>query len=224
MNKIRVVLISQQSLLCQGIRHLFSDIEDLEVSSVVGDNEEVLSLIDALLPNVSVVDIDGHFENSIVLARRIKQRSPNIGIIMLSSNPNDEQIFQAMKASAAAYLDKDIDANDLVRTIRRVAQGEHPINDCLADRPKLAEQVLSEFQELYWRSEAGAYSSPLTLREIEILDYIAQGYFNKQIAVKLGISEQTIKNHVTSILRKLNVNARTEAVVVAIKKGLISVT
>ncbi len=83
--------------------------------------------------------------------------------------------------------------------------------------------MLHQFQELSWRSEAQALISPLTARETEILNYIAQGYLNKQIAAKLEISEQTIKNHVTSILRKLNANARTEAVVVAIKQGLISI-
>jgi DNA-binding NarL/FixJ family response regulator len=96
-----------------------------------------------------------------------------------------------------------------------VARGEHPINEGLTTRPKVAEQVLQQFQELSRRYEAEAFISPLTARETEILDYIAQGYLNKQIAIKLGISEQTIKNHVTSILRKLNANARTDAVVVA---------
>jgi len=111
-----------------------------------------------------------------------------------------------------------------VDTIRRVARGEHPINESLTTRPKLAEQVLHQFQELSWRSETEDFLSPLTPREKEILDYIAQGYLNKQIAAELDISEQTIKNHVTSILRKLNANARTEAVVIAIKQGLISIS
>jgi DNA-binding NarL/FixJ family response regulator len=84
--------------------------------------------------------------------------------------------------------------------------------------------VLQQFQELTSKTEAEAFISPLTPREIEILEYIAQGYLNKQIAAELGISEQTIKNHVTSILRKLNANARTEAVVVAIKQGLIKIS
>ncbi len=97
-----------------------------------------------------------------------------------------------------------------------------PSTKAWTTRPKVAEQVLHQFQELSWRSEEVAFISPLTPRETEILNYIAQGYLNKQIAGELGISEQTIKNHVTSILRKLNANARTEAVVGAIKQGLIS--
>ncbi len=183
----------------------------------------MLSVIDGLAPDVAIVDIDGPSDNGMSLGRRIKQRSPNIGVIMLTSNPNDAQLFQALKAQAVAYLGKDITAERLIDNIRSVGRGEHPINECLTNRPRLAEQVLNQFQELYWRNEAESLISPLTPRETEILNYIAQGYLNKQIAGQLGISEQTIKNHVTSILRKLNANARTEAVVVAIKQGLITI-
>jgi len=196
--------------------------EDIEISGATEVNDKVLSAIDTLPPDVALVDIDGPTDDSLTLARKIKQRSPNIGLIVLASNPNDTQLFRVLKAQAAAYLNKEITADQLVDTVRQVARGEHPINESLTTRPKVAEQVLHQFQELSWRSEAEAFISPLTPREMEILNYIAQGYLNKEIAVKLGISEQTIKNHVTSILRKLNANARTEAVVVAIKQGLIS--
>ena len=222
-NKIGVFIVSQQFLFRQGIEHSLSGMEDIEVSGTAEVNGELPSTLDTLLPDVALVDIDGPSDNGITLARRIKQRLPNIGVIVLTSNPNDAQLFQALKAQAVAYLNKEVTADELVNTIRRVARGEHPINESLTTRPKIAEQVLHQFQELSWRSEAEAFISPLTPRETEILNHIAQGYLNKQIAFRLGISEQTIKNHVTSILRKLNANARTEAVVVAIKQGLISI-
>jgi two-component system response regulator DegU len=222
-SKIQVFIVSQQFLFRQGIEHSLSSVNDIEVSGATEVNEDVLSAIDALPPDVALVDIDAPSDNGLTLARKIKQRSPNIGIIILASNPNDSQLFQALKAQAAAYLSKETTAGELVNTVRHVAHGEHPINESLTTRPKVAEQVLLQFQELSSRSEAEAFISPLTARETEILNYIAQGYLNKQIAVQLGISEQTIKNHVTSILRKLNANARTEAVVVAIKQGLISI-
>ena len=224
MNKIRVVIVSQQALFRQGIEHLFSDIEDMEVSGSAEVNDEVLLTIDNLTPDVAIVDIDGPSDSGLTSARRIRQRSPNIAVIILTSNSSDAQLFQSLKAQAAAFLNKEINADQLIDVVRRVACGEHPINESLTIRPKVAEQVLHQFQELSWRGEAEAFISPLTPREIEILDYIAQGYLNKQIALKLGISEQTIKNHVTSILRKLNANARTEAVVVAIRQGLISIS
>jgi DNA-binding NarL/FixJ family response regulator len=223
-NKIQVFILSQQFLLRQGIEHSLSSVEDIEISGAADLNGGALSTIDTLPPDVALVDIDAPSNNGLTLARKIKQRSPNIGVIVLTSNASDAQLFQALKAQASAYLEKEVTAEQLVDTIRRVARGEHPINEGLTTRPKVAEQVLQQFQELSQRYEAEAFISPLTARETEILDYIAQGYLNKQIAIKLGISEQTIKNHVTSILRKLNANARTDAVVVAIKQGLISIS
>ena len=222
-NKIQVFVISQQSLFKQGVEHSFSDVDDISISGITGVDENVIKAIDNLPPDVALLDIDGPSDSGIELAKRIKQRSPNIGVIVLSSNLDDNQLFMALKAQAVAYLSKEVTAEQLVDTVRRVARGEHPINEYLTDRPNVAEHVLQQFQELSARSEAEAYMSPLTPREIEILQYIADGYLNKQIAAELGISEQTIKNHVTSILRKLNANARTEAVVVAIKQGLISI-
>ena len=223
MDKIRVFILSQQSLFRQGIEHSLSNMKDIEISGVAEINDEVLSEIDTLPPDVALVDIDGPSDSGLTLARKIRQRSPNIAVTVLTSNPSDAQLFQALKAQAVAYLNKEITADQLGDIVRRVAHGEHPINESVTTRPKVAEQVLHQFRELSWRSEAEGFISPLTPREIEILNYIAQGYLNKQIAAELDISEQTIKNHVTSILRKLNANARTEAVVVAIKQGLISI-
>ena len=221
--KIQLFIISQQSLFLQAVEQTFSDTPDIVILGSTGVKDEVLKAIDNLPPDVALLDLDGSSDNGLELARKIKQRSPNIGVIVLTSNPDDNQLFQALKAQAVAYMSKEVTAQQLVDTVRRVARGEHPINESLTTRPKLAEHVLQQFQELSSRSEAEAFISPLTPREIEILQYIAQGYLNKQIAAELGISEQTIKNHVTSILRKLNANARTEAVVVAIKQGLISI-
>jgi len=223
-NKIQVVIFSQQSLFRQGIEQLLSCVDDIELLGTAEVKDEGLSTINTLLPDVAIVDIDGPSDSGLALARRIRRRSPNIAVIVLTSNYNDTQLFQTLKAQAAAYLEKGITADQLADMVRRVACGEHPIDENLTTRPKVAEHVLHQFQELSWKDETETFISPLTPRETEILDYIAQGYLNKQIAIKLGISEQTIKNHVTSILRKLNANARTEAVVVAIKQGLISIS
>ena len=224
MNKIRVLVVSQQCLLRHGIQHTIDANENMEVISSVEANDTVLAEIDACPPDVAVVDVDGYNGYGLSLARRLRQRSPSIGVVLLTSSPNDEQLFQALKVQAAACIDKESDAENLIAAVERTARGEHPINESLADRPKVAEKVLSQFQKLSWQRDTEEIISPLTPREVEILDYIARGYLNKQIAIELGISEQTIKNHVTSILRKLNANARTEAVVLAIKQGVISIT
>jgi two-component system response regulator DegU len=223
-SKIQIFIISQQSLFIQALEQAFDRVDDIVVLGTIGISNDVLKAIDNLPPDVVLLDIDGQTENGLDLARKIRQRSPSIGVVLLTSNPEDNQLFLAIKAQAVAYLNKEITAPQLIDTIRRVVKGEHPINESLTNRPKVAEHVLQQFQELTSKNEAGPFISPLTPREIEILEYIAQGYLNKQIAAELGISEQTIKNHVTSILRKLNANARTEAVVVAIKQGLIKLT
>ena len=134
-----------------------------------------------------------------------------------------DQLFQALEIQVAAYLGKDIDGDHLVDIVRRVAKGEYPIRESLSGRPEVAGKILSQFQELSRETEEETLITPLTIRETEILNYIAQGDSNKQIAVKLDISEQTIKNHVASIMLKLNANARTHAVVIAVRKGLISI-
>ncbi|MBU2534560.1 MAG: response regulator transcription factor [Chloroflexi bacterium] len=222
MNKIQVIIISQQVFFRQGMEHSLSRVRDITISATAEVSDEVLSIIDNLPPDVALLDIDTPADAGLKLARRLKQRLPTIGVVVLTSSQDDAQLFQSLKAQAVAYLSKEVTASELVNTIRRVYRGEHPINESLTARPKLAEQVLHQFQELSLRSEAESFISPLTPREMEILNHIAKGYLNKQIAAQLDISEQTIKNHVTSILRKLNANARTEAVVVAIKQGLIS--
>ncbi|MBN1191557.1 MAG: response regulator transcription factor [Dehalococcoidales bacterium] len=221
--KIQVLIISQQSLFRQGIQQSLSNISDISVMGTYEISDNILNFVDNIPPDVALLDIDGSAEAGLTLARKIKQHSSSIAIVVLASNPTDEQLFEVLKGQAASYLSKETTAENLVDTIHRVAHGEHPINESFTTRPKVAEQVLLQFQELSRRTEAEAFISPLTPREMEILKYIGQGYLNKQIAVELGISEQTIKNHVTSILRKLNANARTEAVVLALKQGLITI-
>jgi two-component system, NarL family, response regulator DegU len=223
-NKIQIFIISQQSLFIQALEHVFTETADITILGTTSVNNDVLKAIDNLPPDVALLDLDGSTEAALDLARKIKARSPNIGVITLTSNTDDNQLFAALKAQAVAYISKESSADQIIETVRRVGRGEHPINESLTDRPKLAEHVLQQFQELSSKTEDEAFISPLTPRETEILEFIAKGYLNKQIAAELGISEQTIKNHVTSILRKLNANARTEAVVVAIKQGLIKLT
>jgi two-component system response regulator DegU len=221
---IQVFIISQQSLFRSGIAHSLSELPDMAVVGTYDISDSVINNIDNLPPDVVLMDIDGSADSGLALARRMKLRSPSIAIVVLASNPTDDQLFQVLKGQAASYLSKETTAAQLVETIRRVARGEHPINESLTSRPKVAEQVLLQFQELSRKSEAEVLISPLTPREMEILKHIGQGLLNKQIAAELSISEQTIKNHVTSILRKLNANARTEAVVLAIKQGLITIS
>ena len=142
-----------------------------------------------------------------------------------SCSPSDEDedaLFDAIKAGAAAFILKDVGPDDLVTIIRRVVAGEYLINDKVFAKPAVASRVLKEFRELaVYGQEAAPIFAPLSPREVEILDNIAQGMTNKQVAYALSISEQTVKNHMSSILRKLSVNDRTQAVVYAMRQGWI---
>jgi two-component system, NarL family, response regulator DegU len=223
-DKIKVYIYSRQNFFRQGLITSLSSIEDLEI---MGDGEfdiEALSGLEEALPDVAIVDIDTPGDEGMAKTRKLKQHLPNIGIIALTYSYNDMRIFEALKSQASACMSKEINADQLVEAVRRVARGEHPINEALITHPILADQVLRQFQALSRQNETREVVSPLTRRETEILDYIAQGMLNKQIATQCGISEQTIKNHVTSILRKLNANARTEAVVFALRQGLITIS
>lgn len=221
-NRINVFVISRCFLLRQGISVALASLPEAEISGSADPEENYLSAIDALSTNVAIVDVDNSAEAGLAIARKIKQTLPGTGIILIASNWNDTLIFQAIEAQASGLIGKDVSAAELITTVRRVARGEYPIYEHLASRPKAAEQVSRRFdEELY--PDDNSFISNLTQREKDILTYIAQGFLNKQIATELGISEQTIKNHITSILRKLNASARTEAVVIGIKQGLISI-
>jgi len=220
--QIKVCTFSQQPLFQEGILHGLSNAEDIQIIGQAKVTDKTL-ITEVMPPDVVVVDIDTSPDSSLSLAHRLKQRLPSVGIIMLTSSPSDDQLFQAIENQVAAYLSKEISGDQLADMVRRVARGEYPINESLSSRPELAGKILSQFHELSGKTEVETLIAPLTARETEILNYVAQGYSNKQIAAELTISEQTIKNHIASIMLKLNANARTQAVVIAVQKGLISI-
>ena len=224
MNKqqIKVCTFSQQPLFQEGILHALSSADDVQVIGQAKVTDKTM-IIEVMPPDVVIVDIDASPDSSLSLAHRLKQRLPSVGIIMLTSSPSDDQLFQVLENQVAAYLSKEISGDCLADIIRRVAGGEYPINESLSTHPEVAGKMLRQFQELSGKREVETLIAPLTARETEILNYVAQGYSNKQIAAELTISEQTIKNHVASIMVKLNANARTQAVVIAVQKGLISI-
>jgi len=220
--KIKVCTFSQQPLFQEGVLNALSGTEDIQIIGQAKVTDQAL-IIEVMPPDVVIVDIDTLPDSSLSLAYRLKQRLPSVGIIMLTSSPSDDQLFQALEHQVAAYLSKEISGDYLTGTVRRVARGEYPINESLSGRPEIAGKILNQFQELSGKAETETLIAPLTTRETEVLNYVAQGYSNKQIAAKLDISEQTIKNHVASIMMKLNANARTQAVVIAVQQGLISI-
>jgi DNA-binding NarL/FixJ family response regulator len=220
----RVVIVDGHTLFRRGVRNILDLEPDLQVVGEAGTGREALAAIQELTPDVVLMDLALPAPNGIETTQRLKRELPHTAVIVLASNDDEDQLFDAIKAGAAAYVLKDIDPTDLIAIIRRVRSGEYLINDKVFSKPAVASRVLKEFRELaVYGSDAAPIFAPLSPREVEILDNIAQGMTNKQVAYALGISEQTVKNHMSSILRKLSVNDRTQAVVYAMRQGWIKI-
>jgi DNA-binding NarL/FixJ family response regulator len=221
MDEIRILIMDDHPIFRRGIRWILDSAADLNVIGEAENGQEAIDMADRLAPDVVLVDINLPGMNGLEIARVIKRRAPRIRIVVLSVSEDDEQLFNAIKVGAAAYTTKGIAPDELMRIIREVAHGAYLINDTVMQKPHVAARVLSQFRDLASSGEEGALFAPLTSREIEILDCIARGMSNKEIALQLSISGQTVKNHITSILSKLQVNDRTMAVIFAIQKGWI---
>jgi DNA-binding NarL/FixJ family response regulator len=219
---VRVLIVDDHVLFRVGIAQILSKEPDLEV---VGEAEDSRSAMDVALetsPNIILMDLSLPAPGGIETTARIKRELPSVSIIVLAVQEDEDALFDAIKAGAAAFILKDVSPDDLVNIIRRVSNGEYLINDKVFSQPAVASRVLKEFRELaVYGQEAAPIFAPLSPREVEILDNIAQGMTNKQVAYQLSISEQTVKNHMSSILRKLSVNDRTQAVVYAMRQGWI---
>jgi DNA-binding NarL/FixJ family response regulator len=219
MDKIKVMVIDEQALFRAGVRQTLSNQSDLEILEC-DPAQNTLELIEANLPDVALLGSDLANHSGIELGRKIAQHFPNTKVIVLSPDPDDEELFEAIKTAATACLSKRATGDELASTIRRAHRGEYPINESLMTRPRVAKHILNQFRG-FTRTLEGV-AAPLTRRETQILTYIAEGNSNKEIAHILEISEQTIKNHVSAILRKLNANDRAHAVALALHSGWIS--
>jgi two-component system response regulator DegU len=221
MNEIIVAIIDKQAFFRAGVRQALSEISGFKVLEYEFSDES-LELIEADSPDVILLDINFPTLSGLEMGRKIARRYPNSKVVMLSPNYNDQELFEVIKIGAVAYLSKSSSIKELVTIIQKACQGEYPINDSLIERPVVAEHVLKQFRDIVSAGKIlEMVTAPLTYREIQILNHIAEGNSNKQIAHILEISEQTIKNHVSSILRKLNANDRAHAVALAIRNGWI---
>jgi DNA-binding NarL/FixJ family response regulator len=221
--KIKVVIADQQPMFRKGLEMYLNQAQDIDITAEVSSEADLVTAVLHDIPDVVLMDIS-LASGGMELARVVKQHVPSVAVIVISPAPNDEGLFNAIKARAAGYISRNISADELISIIRRASKGEYPLNDSFLSQPKVAAQVLEQFQDFSWGKGVESFVSPLTPRETEILNYMAKGHLNKQIANLLDISEQTIKNHVTSILRKLDANARTQAVITAVRRGIISLS
>jgi DNA-binding NarL/FixJ family response regulator len=220
--RVRILIVDDHALYRMGINGILQNEPDLEVVGEAVDPRSAMDAAFATNPDVILMDLSLPSPGGIETTQRVKRELPSAAIIVLSTEEDEDALFEAIKAGAAAFILKDIAPEDLVMVIRRVVAGEYLINDKVFSKPAVATRVLKEFRELaVYGQEAAPIFAPLSPREVEILDNIAQGMTNKQVAYALSISEQTVKNHMSSILRKLSVNDRTQAVVYAMRQGWI---
>ncbi len=220
--RIRILIVDDHALFRVGIANILGRERDLDIVGEAADGRSALEMAGMSSPNIVLMDLSLPAPGGLETTQRIRREFPAVAVIVMAQDEDEESLFASIKAGAAAFLIKDISPEDLIHVIRRVSQGEFLINDKVFSKPAVASRVLKEFRELaVYGQEAQPIFAPLSPREVEILDNIAQGMTNKQVAYALSISEQTVKNHMSSILRKLAVNDRTQAVVYAMRQGWI---
>jgi len=227
METIRVIIIDEQPLFREGIRATLERMGDCVIIGESTDAAEVFEIARTGSPDVALIDAGLTSSDPLEIARQTRHLAPRMAIIILTPSEDEERLFQSIKVGAAAYYSRNITPDDLIDAVRKVSHGEYLINDDVLSKPQLASRVLKSFRELTVEDEESGNTkdlySPLSTREVEILDYIARGNSNKEIAKSLKISDQTVKNHITSILKKLSVNDRTAAVVHALRHGWIKI-
>lgn len=219
---IHLLIAEDHALFGHGLRRVLSLEPDLEVVAEVKDGEAAIEQTLALRPNIVLMDVNMPKINGLQATQQIKAMWDDARVIILTAYDDEEQQFFALRYGAAAYFSKDVAPDELIAAIRIVDQGRYVVAGQVMDEAKLIEWLLAWYnQHATFTGDGEETLMPLSPREMEVLVYIVQGASNKQIAANLGISQQTVKNHMTSIFRKLGVGDRTEAAIVALRRGWI---
>ncbi len=220
---IKVLIADDHALLREGLRRILEMEPDIEVAGEACDGQEVVEKAAALRPDIILMDINMPGGGGLEATREIRRRFPAINVVVLTIHDDEEYLIEMVNAGAKGYMLKDVEPARVIDAIYRVHEGEAFIPGDLMSK------VFREFQ----RRNAGGQKTPLagrgmgegperlTIRELEVLQAIVDGRSNKEIAGKLFISEKTVKNHVTNILKKLDLYDRTQAAVYAIRHGLV---
>lgn len=216
---IALLIVDDHPLMRGGLRKLIELEPDMQVVAEAGNGEEALHLAQRLQPNVVLLDINLPMLNGLEVTRRLKAIHRHIAVVLLTAHDQAEQVFYAMQAGASAYCTKSVEADHLFKVIREVARGNYVVDGHVYTPQAL--QAWLEAQRANMLGEEGETHVLLSPREMEILRCVTRGLHNKAIAQELGISHQTVRNHITSILTKLNVRGRTQAAVYAIRRGWV---
>jgi two-component system, NarL family, response regulator LiaR len=212
-NKINVLIVDDHTIVRQGLRTLLELMEDLEVAGEASNGQLAIDMVSRFHPDVILMDLMMPEMDGITATRIICEENPGIKIIALTSFLEDDNIIPAIQAGATSFLLKDVSPNELVDTIRAAYRGEARLHPNVAR--KLMDQVAAPPQK------PDISDDSITERELEVLQLIAKGMSNKEIANTLVISEKTVKTHVSSLLGKLNLNDRTQLAIHALRTGLV---
>ena len=220
----RVLVVECEPLFRRGVVGSLNAVESFTVVASAADRADAIRLLDEHSPDVAVVGAIPDSDDAIQVAGELRRLFPAVATIIVAPLESDDELFAAIRAGASAYCGRDIEETALHDLVTRAARGEYVINEQLLTRPYVAARVLDQFRHTNHSEQrlAGNFM-PLTERELEILKKVSAGLTNAEIGYSLGISAQTVKNHVTSILRKLAVNDRTQAVVTALRHGWLSI-
>lgn len=216
MSKIRVYIADDHTLFREGLRQLLEMEADIEVVGEAADGLEAVAGVPKLSPDVVLMDINMPVVNGVAAITQILEGAPDTGIIVLTMYRQDQYVFDAMRAGARGYLLKDAKPSDLIFAIRAVARGASMVD------PRLTTTVLKEFRRLANQVEADQGLGGLTQRELEILRLLALGLSNKEIAHRLCLAEKTVKNYLSIIFQKLELNDRVQAAIYALRHGLLA--
>jgi two-component system response regulator DevR len=208
-SKIGVFLLDDHQVVREGLRHLLESEGDIEVVGEAGTGRDAIDWMDPVVTDVAVLDVRLPDMSGVEVCREIRSHYRHVACLMLTSFTDDEAMFDAIMAGAAGYVLKEVRGTELVNDIRRVAAG-HSLLD-----PELTERVLDRVRSGTPPDKA----DHLTVQEQRILDLIAEGMTNRQIAEVMYLSEKTVKNYVSNLLAKLGMSRRTEAAVYAVKKA-----
>jgi len=211
---LRVLLIDDHSLFRAGLEELLSR-REIEVVASVCEGKTGIALTNKFLPDIVILDIRMPEPDGLAVLRQIKKQNPNCAVVMVTTSRDDKDVAEAMRVGAQGYLLKDMEPDDLIQSLYAIQKGE------IVVAPELAGTLARVVQGKQPNEEAASTMlSVLTPRETEIIGHLADGGSNKHIARILNISDGTVKLHVKSILRKLNIHSRVEAAVIAVEHGL----
>lgn len=220
---ISVLIVDDHPLFRDGLQKALDFEDDLIVVGQSEDGEAALRAAVELQPDVVLVDINLPSVNGLQVTRQLKHDRDSIAVVVLTAYHDSQQVLHAMRAGASAYCTKDVTPTDLVRIIRSVAEGLYMVGDQCMDKRQLDQWIHHNVEAIagQYTTDLNDHFVPLSPREMEILQFVTYGLSNKEIAHQLKISQQTVKNHMTSILKKLNVQDRTQAAVTALRHGWV---